>query len=137
MLKERLSGMKAYKTKAKKRIPTFGIRPGLEIGCKVTVRKDKEKLLKRLLASVNNQIRMKKIQDNHFSFGIDEYIEIPGIEYQRDIGILGLDVTVVFARKGKRVKIRKIKKGKLPRKQNVSKEEIKEFLIKKFDVEVI
>ena len=25
-----------------------------------------------------------------------KYIEIPGAEYQRDIGIIGLDVTVVF-----------------------------------------
>ena len=43
---------------------------------------------------------------------------------------------LVFKRKGKRVKIRKIKRGSYPKKQDVTKEEIKEYLIKTFGVEV-
>jgi len=50
---------------------------------------------------------------------------------------LGLDVSVVFKRKGKRVKMKKIKRGKYPKKQRVSKDEIINFLIKNFNVEVI
>jgi large subunit ribosomal protein L5 len=43
-----ISGMKVTKTKARKRIPAFGIRPGLEIGCKVTMRGEKaEEILKK------------------------------------------------------------------------------------------
>ena len=41
---------KPVKTMAKRRIPAWGLRPGLVIGCKVTVRKNAEQLLKRLLA---------------------------------------------------------------------------------------
>ena len=66
--------------------------------------------MKRLLVSIENKLKKSQFKDNHFSFGIKEYLEIPGMEYQRDIGILGLDVTVVFKRKGKRVKERKWKK---------------------------
>jgi len=136
-LLERLTGKKVKRKKSKKRIPSLGVRPGLEVGCLVTVRGEKaEKFLRKLLAAVEG-IRRKQISDNTFSFGIKEYIEIPGIEYQRDIGILGLDVSVSFFRRGKRVVRKKIKKGKLARKQHVSKEEIINFLKEKFGVEVV
>jgi large subunit ribosomal protein L5 len=116
---------------SQKRIPTFGVRPGLKTGAMVSLRgKEKEELLKRLFGAVNNKIKIKQIQNNHFSFGIKEYLEIPDMEYQRDIGILGLDVTAVFSRAGKRVGLKKIKQGKAPRKQEVSKEEIIEYLTK-------
>ncbi len=132
-----ITGMEPCKTKAKKRIPGFAIRPGLEIGCMVTVRKDKIKaLLKKLLEAKDNKLKEKQIADNHFSFGIDEYIEIPDIEYDREIGIRGLDVTVVFARKGLKTKLKKIKKGKLPKKQIVTKKEIIDYMKKNYNLEV-
>lgn len=107
-----ISGMKVVKTKSRKRIPAFDIRPGLEIGCKVTLRGQKGKeRLKNLLEAIGNQLKEKQIELGGFSFGIPEYIEIPGIEYQRDIGMLGLNVSVVFKRKGKRTAVKKIKKG--------------------------
>lgn len=133
-----LSGMTPLRIKSKKRIPSLGVRPGLETGCKVTIRKDKiVPLLKRLLQAVDNEIKEKSIKSNHFSFGIDEYIEIPGTEYQRDIGILGLNVTVDFERKGTRVMKRKIKRGKAPRKQQVTTEEICEYMEKNFQTKII
>ena len=132
-----ISGRKIKNVASTKRIPGFGVRPGLKTGCMVTIRdKQKEELLKRLLEAVDNTLKKKKIKENHFSFGIPEYLEIPGIEYQRDIGILGLDITVVFKRKGKRVGLRKIKQGKVPQKQQVSAEEIIEFLKNKFNTEI-
>jgi len=135
-LLELISGMKPAERKSKKRIPELGVRPGLAVGCMVTVRKNKEALLKRLLGAIENKLKKKQIRNNHFSFGIEEYIEIPGMEYQRDIGTMGLRVTVVFARKGKRVTRKKIKRGRIPKKQDVSVDEIIEFLKNKFDVEV-
>jgi large subunit ribosomal protein L5 len=50
------------------------------------------------------------------------------MEYQRDIGIMGFDVTVVFKRTGRRVGIRKIKQGKIPQRQKISKQEIIKFM---------
>lgn len=137
-LLELISGMKAVKTRSRKRIPAFTIRPGLEIGAKVTVRGEKsEELLKRLLDSIGNRIKEKQINDEDFSFGIEEYIEIPGMEYQRDIGMVGLSVTVVFKRKGKRVKMKKIRKGKIPKSHRTTKTEIIDFLKNKFNTEIV
>jgi len=128
---------KIMKTKSNKRIPSLGVRPGLELGCMVTLRGQAARsLLKRLLAAVNNTISNGKIKENHFSFGIKEYIEIPGVEFIRDVGIQGLNVTVVFSRKGKRVAIRKIKQAKVPKKQYVSAEEIIDYMKKNFNMEI-
>ncbi|HRZ85739.1 MAG TPA: 50S ribosomal protein L5 [Candidatus Paceibacterota bacterium] len=112
-----------------KRIPAFNVRPKLEVGVLVTIRgKEIKDLLRRLLAVNDNIIKKKQVEENHFSFGIEEYIEIPGEEYDREIGIIGFEATVVFARKGKRVNRRKIKQGRLPQKQHVKKEEIIKFM---------
>ncbi len=128
-LLEKLSkGRKPAKIKATKRIPSFNVRPGLEVGTVVTLRKEKEEILKGMLSAIDNILKKSQISENNFSFGIKEYIEIPGVEYDRDIGIIGLDVTIVFKRVGRRVKLKKAKKGKIPKKQIISKEEIIKFM---------
>lgn len=123
-----LTGRNPAKMKSRKRIPSFGVRPGLEVGAVVTLRKGIDETLKRMLAAIGNTLKEKQVSENGFSFGIEEYIEIPGIEYQRDIDIMGLDVTVVFKRSGRRVSLKKNKRGKLSRKQRISKEEIINFM---------
>lgn len=128
-LLELLSGMKAQIVASQKRIPDFGVRPGLEVGTRVTIRGEKAiQLLRRLLSAEENKLKKKQVATNHFSFGIEEYIEIPGIEYQRDIGIRGLNITVVLARAGLRVKRKKIKAGEVPHKQFIAPEEIIKFM---------
>lgn len=123
--------------KSKKRIPAFNVRPGLEVGAVVTIRKGKEEVLKRMLSAVDNNLSKKIVAENHFSFGIKEYLEVPGIDYQRDIGIIGFDVTIVFKRNGKRVSKKKIKYGRLPEKQKITKEEIIKFMEDNFNVKFI
>ena len=96
-----LTGAEPKRTKSRVRIPAFDIRPGLEIGCKVTLRGQKAfDMVKKLLEAVNNQLNKKKIGGGFVNFGIHEYIEIPGAIFQRDIGILGLDVSIVLERPG-------------------------------------
>jgi len=129
-----ITGKKPLKTKSRKRIPTLGVKPNLEIGAVVTLRRDHEELLKRLFSSIENTLSKKQISENNFSFGIKEYLEIPGLEYQREIGIRGFDVTVVFKRTGRRVKLRKIKKGKIPKRQIIQKDEIIKFMEEKFQI---
>ena len=80
----------------------------------------------------DNQLKKSQISENNFSFGVKDYLEIPGMEYHREIGIMGLDVTVVFKRAGRRTKLKKIKSGKIPRRQRISKEEIIKFMEDKF-----
>jgi len=90
-----------------------------------------------VLIAIENVLKKKQISENNFSFGVKEYIEIPGMDYQRDIGIIGLDVTVVFKRTGKRVKQRKIKKGKIPKRQIITPDEIIKFMEDKFQTTFI
>jgi large subunit ribosomal protein L5 len=128
-LLELLSTMKAEIVISQKRIPDFNVRPGLEVGTRVTIRGEKAiQLLRRLLAAEDNTLKRKQVADNHFSFGIKEYIEIPGVEYHRDIGIRGLNITIDFARAGLRVKRKKIKAGHVPKRQFIPKEEIIKFM---------
>lgn len=123
---------KPTKTKSRKRIPALGVRPGLEIGSVITLRKEAEETLKRMLSAIDNTLRKKQVSENNFSFGIKEYIEIPGMEYQRDIGIMGFDVTVVFKRAGRRVRLKKVKQGKIPKRQVITPEEIIKFMEENF-----
>jgi large subunit ribosomal protein L5 len=132
-----LTGRKPAKMESRKRIPSLGVRPKLEVGAVVTLRKNMEEVLKKMLATKDNTLKKSQISPNNFSFGVKEYIEIPGTEYQRDIGIRGLDVTVVFKRPGKRVRLRKIKQGKIPKRNEISREEIIKFMEDEFKTNFI
>jgi len=137
ILLKTISEKKPIKVKATKRIPTWNVRPGLEVGVKVTLRgKDALNMVKKLLPAIDNTLKEKQIQKNCFSFGIHEYIEIPGVEYIREVGIMGFEVTVVFSRAGKTVEMKKIKRGKSKR-LTVTREEIENFLVSNFKTEIL
>ena len=137
ILLEHISERKAIRVKATKRIPTWNVRPGLEVGTKVTLRgKDAIKMVEKLLPAIDNTLKEKQIQNNCFSFGIHEYIEIPGVKYIREVGIMGFEVTVVFSRAGKSVEKKKIKRGKA-RRLTVTREEIENYLITKFNTSIL
>jgi len=127
-------GRKPSKMKSTKRIPTLGVRPGLEVGAVITVRKNINETLKKMLLAIDRKLRKKQISNNNFSFGVKEYLEVPGLEYNREIGMMGFDVTVVFKRTGRRVGLRKIKQAKVPQKQRVTKQEIIKFMEDNFQV---
>jgi large subunit ribosomal protein L5 len=137
LLKILAPGRKPAKMKSTRRIPSLSVRPGLEVGAVVTIREGMDELLKRMFATIENVLKTKQISENNFSFGIKEYIEIPGIEYQREIGIRGLDITVVFKRAGRRVRLRKMKKGRIPKRQIISREEIIKFMEEHFETKFI
>ncbi len=132
-----LTGRTPAKMQSRKRIPSLGVRPKLEVGVVVTIRKNPEETLRKMLSALDNTLKKSQISENNFSFGIKEYIEIPGTEYQRDIGIRGLDVTVAFKRAGRRVKLKKIKKGKIPKRQAITREEIIKFMEENFKTKFI
>lgn len=132
-----ITNQQPVKTKSKKRIPAFGIREGLTIGCKATIRgKNAIELLKRLLGAIDNRLSYKQINPGSFAFGIKEYIEIPGIAYQRDMGIIGLDVCVTLTRPGLRVCKRKISAGRIPKRHRISKEETAQFMRENFNTKI-
>ncbi len=132
-LLEIISGKQAQIIASSKRIPAFAVNPGLEVGTRITVRGEEAlALLRRLLGAIDNKLKKSSVAENHLSFGIKEYIEIPNMEYQRDIGIRGLNVTVVFSRAGLRVQRKKIKHGHVPKKQHVTKEEVIKHMEEQF-----
>jgi large subunit ribosomal protein L5 len=136
-LLKKLTGKKPVKVKATKRIPTWHVRPGLEVGTKVTMRgQEAEDIIKRILPAINNTLKDRQITKNFVSFGVHEYIEIPGMEYIREVGIMGFEVTIVFVRAGKRIEKRKIKQGKT-RRQDISPAEVEEIMVNKFQTKIL
>ena len=132
-LLQSLTGAKPIKTLAKKRIPTFDIRPGLPIGAKVTLRGEKAtKLLKRLLEAIENTLTKSHFDDGTLSFGIDEYIKIPDSKYDVELGIIGLSVSVTLKRPGFSLKNRRIRPSKIPIKHRISKQETMDFMKENF-----
>ena len=124
------------KTITTKRIQEWGLRPGLPIGCKLTLRKGKASgLLPNLLEAIDHKLQESQFDDNgNIAFGIKEYIEIPGVKYDPKIGIMGLQVCVTLERPGFRIKRRRIMARKIPPSHRISKKEAIEFMSKNFKV---
>ena len=136
-LLETITGRKSIKTLAKKRLAAWKLRPGLPIGCKVTLRgKIANDVLSRILDGVDRKVPETQFTDGSFSFGIKEYIQIPTVQYQRDLGILGFDVAVAFKRAGYRIAQRKIKRGKIPKRHRVKKQEVIDYAVKNFKIKL-
>jgi large subunit ribosomal protein L5 len=138
LLLKNITGIDPIKTFTSKRIPTWGLRPGLPIGCKLTLRKKKaEEILLRLLDAKDNTLSPQQFdKEGNIAFGIHEYIDIPGIEYEPKIGVMGLEVCITLERPGYRIKKRRIMKRKVPKKHKINREEVIEFMKKKFNVKI-
>lgn len=138
LLLKTLSGAEPRKTFGHKRIPAWGVRPGLEMGAKVTMRGEKAKaLLIRMLEAVEFTLKKRQFTTNGFSFGVKEYIDIKGAKYDPSVGMTGLDVSVSLARPGSRVKSRRIKPSKVGKKHVVSQAESIEFAQKNLGIKVV
>jgi len=133
-----LTGIDPVKTITKKRIPGWGLRPGLPIGCKLTIRNGKIKeLVSRFLKARDNVISNSNFDnEGNVSFGIHEYIDIPDAKYDPTIGIMGLQVCISLKRKGYRIKFRKRKRKKIRAKHRVTKQEAIEFMAKNFGIKI-
>ena len=137
-LLEMLSGGTPTVTKSKRR-STFGIAKGKPVGVMVTLRgKKAEEFLKRALYAVDNKLKPSQFDsEGNFSFGVKEYIDIQGVKYSHQVGMLGLDVCVTLKRPGFRIKYRRVKKREIPKKHKISREEAIEWVKKKFGVEIV
>lgn len=130
-----ISNQEPTQTLARKRIPAFKIRPGLHIGYKVTIKKNVKELIQNLFIGAHF-VKKKQFNNGFLSFGVKEYIEIPGLTYQRDIGIMGFDATVNLKRRGFRIKNRKLKKNQIGKKHLISKEETMNFFKDNFKITI-
>jgi len=100
---ESITGQKPIITKAKKSIAAFKLREGANIGCKVTLRKEKMydfayKLFNVALPRVRD---FRGVSNNSFdgrgnySLGIKEQLIFPEIEYEKIDKIRGMDIIFV------------------------------------------
>lgn len=136
---ETLTGQKPSSRNAKRTIRDFGIHKGEPIAVVVTLRKAKAiEMLKRLLQAKGNSIKASSFDEyGNVSFGIKEHIDIPGMKYDPEIGIFGMDVCVSLEKPGMRVSRRRRGSSKVPSKQRVSKEEAQQFFRKVLGAEVV
>ena len=134
-----ITGKKPNARNAKKSQRDWGVRKGEPIGVAVTVRgNDAKELLKKLLVAKDNQINGKAFDnEGNLSFGIKEHIDIPGIKYEPQIGILGLEVSVSLARPGFSVKLRSERKAKIGKNHRITKNDAIKFLTEEFGVKIV
>ncbi|MGB9965003.1 50S ribosomal protein L5 [Halobacterium sp. CBA1126] len=133
---EEITGQQTVRTTAKRTEPEFGIREGDPIGAKVTLRgDDAHDFLDRALPNVDLDARQFDDTGN-VSFGVEEHTDFPSQEYDPDVGIYGLDVTVNLVRPGYRVAKRDQVSRQIPSNHRLNPEDAVAFLEANFDVEV-
>ena len=130
-----VSGGKVVVTRTRKRT-TFNVPKNKEIGCKITLRRNTTPFLKRLLEAKENRLKISNFDNTgNFSFGIREYIDVPEMEYDPKLGVLGFDVCVTLERPGYRVK-RKRLSSRIGKSHTIKKEDAIQFAKEKFDVQI-
>ena len=102
-----IAGQRAVRTKAKKSISNFKVRAGMEIGAKVTLRRDRMwEFLARLIDVALPRVKdFRGINPNGFdghgnySLGVTEHIIFPEIDYDKIDRITGLNIVIVTTAK--------------------------------------
>ncbi len=136
---EMLTGQKPVPRKAKRTIRNFGIRKGENIAVKVTLRGEKASaFLRKAFEAVGNRLKASSFDNNgNVSFGIEEHISIPGVKYDPEIGIFGMDVSITIERPGYRItRRRRCRKKRVPARHRVKPEESMVFLSEEYGVTI-
>lgn len=136
---EMVTGQTSVQTISKTVNRDLGTRVGMPLGCKVTLRNEvaNDFLIKSL------SIREKRVhsysfdREGNMSFGISDYTDFEGVKYDPDIGIFGMDVSVVLRRVGGRITQRARLKRKIPKSHRVDRDEGIQFMKDKYEVEVV
>ena len=136
---EMITGRKAARTRSKTQNKELGIRVGMPIGAKVTLRgKSAEEFLKSALYIRNNKISWYSFDpEGNFSFGVQDYTSLPNQKYSPEIGIFGMDVCVTLRRPGGRITKRRRARGHVPRHHRIDAKQAQGWLVEKFGAEVI
>ncbi|MHC8492858.1 50S ribosomal protein L5 [Thalassospira sp. SM2505] len=97
-----ITGQKPIFTKAKKSVAAFKLREGMNIGCKVTLRRDRMfEFLDRLVTIALPRVRdfrglNKKSFDGrgNFAMGLKEQFVFPEVEYDKVDSVRGMDIII-------------------------------------------
>ena len=133
---EEIAGQESVQTLAKRTIAEFNVREGDPIGAKTTLRgDDAHDFLETALPLT--ELSVSQFDDTgNFSFGVAEHTEFPSQEYDPQIGIYGLDVTVTVVRPGYRVSKRDQETRSIPSGHQMTPEDAANYVEANFDVEV-
>ncbi|MBQ8373406.1 MAG: 50S ribosomal protein L5 [Candidatus Methanomethylophilaceae archaeon] len=136
---EMVTGQKPVETISKTVNRDLGIRQGMPLGCKVTLRGQvAEDFVKKAL--VIREMRVPEYsfdKEGNMSFGISDYTDFEGMKYDPEIGIFGMDISVVLRRPGNRVTQRALLRRRIPKSHRVCRDEAIQFMKDKFEVEVV
>ena len=137
---EMVTNQKSVQTISKTVNRDLGIRVGMPLGCKVTLRGEAaETFLVRALSIRENKIYSYSFdKEGNMSFGISDYTDFDGMKYDPEIGIFGMDLNVVIRRVGGcRVERRALLSRRIPKEHRVQRDEAIQFVKDKFNVEVV
>jgi len=136
---EQISGKKPSTRNAKDTQREWGVRKGEPIGVAVTIRgNDAVVLLKRLLEAKGNSVNGRSFDNfGNYSFGINEHIDIPGVKYDPQIGILGLGISVTLTRPGYSIRKRSKHKASVGKSHIITNQEAKNYLTKEYGVTIV
>jgi large subunit ribosomal protein L5 len=137
---EEITGQAPKFRKAKRTIRDFGIRRGENIAVAVTLKGEKAvSFLRRAFEAVGNRLKFSSFDnEGNVSFGIQEHINIPGVKYDPEIGVFGMDVCITIERPGYRVKKRRVKRARrVPKRHRVTREEAAALLSEEFGVTIV
>ena len=135
---ETLTGIPPIKTTTQKRIQSWGLRPGLPIGCKITLRgENAQKMIPRILYAKDNALEENYFDEyGNISFGLKEYMDIKDAKYDPSIGMMGLQASITLSRPGYRIKNRRLNTKKIPVKHRISKEEAMTYMKKNYSIKI-
>jgi large subunit ribosomal protein L5 len=131
-----VTGQQPVRTQARNTEPEFGIREGDPIGAKVTLRHDDAEAFLETALPLAELSATQFDDTGNFSFGVEEHTDFPSQEYDPEIGIYGLDVTVNLVRPGYRVSKREQETRSIPSGHRLTTEDAVAFLEANYDVEV-
>ncbi|MEF8779546.1 MAG: 50S ribosomal protein L5 [Haloferacaceae archaeon] len=133
---EEVTGRQSVRTTANQTIGEFGIREGDPIGAKVTLRNEAAHEFLDTAFEFTELSRSQFDETGNVSFGVEEHTDFPSQEYDPEIGIYGLDVTVTLVRPGYRIAKRDRETRSIPSSHQLTPEDAIAFLEREFDVEV-
>lgn len=136
---EMVTGQKPVETVSKTVNRDLGIRVGMPLGCKVTLRGEAADDFVRKALPIR-EMRVPEYsfdKEGNMSFGISDYTDFEGMKYDPEIGIFGMDISVVLRRPGDRVTKRALLRRRVPKSHRVTREEAIAFMKEKYEVEVV
>jgi len=131
-----VAGQQPVRTQAKATVGEFNIREGDPIGTKVTLREESAHEFLETALELSDLRRSQFDDTGNFSFGVEEHTDFPSQEYDPNVGIYGLDVTVNLVRPGYRVAKRDKASRQIPSSHRLDVADAVAFVEETFDVEV-